>query len=31
MENNMLWIGIFTLAIIALGIGQFIANRRKRR
>lgn len=31
MESNMLWIVIFTLAMIALGIRQFIANRRNRR
>ena len=31
MEGNMVWIGIFTLVMIALGVGQFVANRRKRR
>lgn len=31
MEGNMMWVGVFTLVIIALGVAQFMANRRKQR
>jgi hypothetical protein len=31
MKGNMLWIGIFTLVMLALGLRQFFINRRKRR
>ena len=31
MEGNMIWLVLFLLLMIAGGVGQFIANRRKRR